>query len=99
MNNDLLKSTYFPLLISAKKCLKIKDFYSAKNKILAAIQVCFDKPEAYNLLGIYYELKNNNHLAVKYFRIAYFYDQSFKPASLNLERIVENTGKEIDYGV
>lgn len=99
MDRYSLNSTYIPLLITAKSCLEKRDFYLANKKILSAIQACFDRPEAYNLLGIYYELQGKRKKAIKYFRISYFYDQSFVPASINLQRIVENTNKEIDFGI
>lgn len=99
MDKNLLDSTYIPLLISAKSCLEKRDFYLANKKILSAIQACFNRPEAYNLLGIYYELQGKRKEAVKYFRISYFYDQSFTAASINLQRIVENANIEIDFGI
>jgi lipoprotein NlpI len=46
-----------------------------------------DSPEPQNLLGIWYEFQGNNDLARRHYRAAYALDPTYKPSSINLERI------------
>jgi Tfp pilus assembly protein PilF len=55
--------------------------------ILYALNENPDSPKPHNLLGIWYELKGNNDLARKHYRAAYALDPTYKPASVNLERV------------
>jgi len=58
--------------------------------------------EVYNLLGIISEYKGNVLLAIKYYRAAYVFDPTFKPADNNLEKITSFfyvfDEANIDYG-
>ena len=44
-------------------------------------------PEAYNLLGISYELEGDKLKASKFYRVAYYMDQTFGALFDNLERV------------
>ena len=99
MDINFLYSTYIPLLISAREALKEENYYVAEKKIILAIHTCFDRPEAYNLLGIFYEKQDHGHLARKFYRISYYYDQTYLPATRNLERIIEKNKDEIYFGI
>lgn len=46
-----------------------------------------ENAEAYNLLAILYEKEGDRLKAIKFFRIAYYMDQTFKAAAKNLDRI------------
>ncbi|MFQ7078131.1 MAG: hypothetical protein ACLRSW_09480 [Christensenellaceae bacterium] len=46
-----------------------------------------ENPEAYNLLGISYEKEGDRIKASKFYRVAYYMDQTFKAASDNLDRV------------
>jgi FixJ family two-component response regulator len=52
-----------------------------------AISVDPDRPEAFNLLGGLYEVRNNRLEAVKNYRVALALTPSYKPAQKNLDRV------------
>jgi len=66
--------------------LKNYEFEQAYKFILKALNENPNAPGPHNLLGIWYELKGNNDLARKHYRVAYVLDPTFKPATVNLER-------------
>ncbi len=43
--------------------------------------------EVYNLLGVISEYKGDVLLAIKYYRVAYVFDPTYKPADRNLEKL------------
>jgi FixJ family two-component response regulator len=52
-----------------------------------AISVDPDRPEAFNLLGGLYEVRNNRLEAVKNYRVSLALTPSYKPAQKNLDRV------------
>jgi FixJ family two-component response regulator len=52
-----------------------------------AISLDPDRPEAFNLLGGLYEVRNNRLEAVKNYRVALALTPSYKPAQKNLDRV------------
>lgn len=58
----------------------------AKRLLREAMAQDMENPEAYNLLGIAYEKQGNKIKASKYYRVAYYMDQTFNAASENLNR-------------
>jgi Flp pilus assembly protein TadD len=46
-----------------------------------------DAPEPQNLLGLWNEMNKNFDLARKHYRAAYALDPTYRPASVNLERV------------
>lgn len=77
------------------------EFEKSYKAIINAIDINPNAPEPHNLLGIWYEFKNNNDLARKHYRAAYALDPTYKPASENLERVCTNfvsERKQINFG-
>jgi len=77
------------------------EFEKSYKAIINAININPNAPEPHNLLGIWYEFKNNNDLARKHYRAAYALDPTYKPASENLERVCTNfvsERKQINFG-
>ena len=74
----------------------------AKMYLHAAMVLNDNSPEAYNLLGVISEYKGDVLLAGKYYRAAYAFDPSFKPADRNLEKLTsffyKFDGANIDFG-
>ena len=61
-----------------------------------------ESPELFNLLGISYEMSRDKLNALKYYRIAYYLDQSFTPAVETLHRASNFYSKkmaDINWGV
>lgn len=58
--------------------------------------------EVYNLLGVISEYKRDTILACKYYRAAYVFDPTYKPADKNLEKLTSFfyifNEANIDYG-
>lgn len=90
MNEDLF-ATYEPLVISASELIRQNKLYEAEKKIILAIKTCFDRPEAYNLLGVLNELRHEEKKALMYYRVAYTYDPTYSFANKNIHRLVEET--------
>jgi tetratricopeptide (TPR) repeat protein len=84
---EMLSEKYDTLLKEAIRKLKDFELDEAYQCILDAIHEDPNSPEPQNLLGILYELKGDNDLARKHYRIAYVLSPTFKPASENLERV------------
>lgn len=77
------------------------EFEKSYKTIINAINLNPDAPEPHNLLGIWYEFKNNNDLARKHYRAAYALDPTYKPASENLERVCSfysSKKKQVNFG-
>lgn len=69
--------------------IKAGEITEARRLIRNAIADNVESPEAYNLLGISYEMQGNRKKAASFYRIAYYLDQTFLPASENLARVCE----------
>ncbi|MFU8786347.1 MAG: tetratricopeptide repeat protein [Candidatus Izemoplasmataceae bacterium] len=96
-----MQSTYDSTISQAIKYLKEKDLSEAHTLLHTAIAISDYKPEAYNLLGVYYETKGDLIKASTFYRVSYYVDQSFKPAMNNLTRLSDmykRLRKKVDYG-
>lgn len=63
------------------------DYKSAKNYLMQAVSFDMENPEVYNLLGILYELNGDRLKAGKFYRVAYYMDQTFSAPAENLDRV------------
>lgn len=77
------------------------DYEKAYQMIVKILCENPNAPEPHNLLGTLYESRGDGILARKHYRAAYALDPTYKPASMNLERICSyvtmHNGK-IDFG-
>ncbi|RQV98921.1 response regulator [bacterium] len=78
--------THFELV---KKCINEQHFEAAITHARQAIAIDSSRPEAFNLLGVLFEIRNNKHEAQKNYRAALALDASYKPAQDNLNRSTE----------
>ena len=69
------------------EAIKQSDKNLAISYLKAAAARDVECPEIYNLLGILYESIGDNIKASRYYRVAYYMDQTFKPAQENLDRV------------
>ncbi len=77
-------------------------FEEARKILKEAIATDVENPMLYNLIGVSYELEGNRIKASKFYRVSYFMDQTFSPASNNLNRIGKfyyNGIQNIDWGI
>lgn len=78
--------SYDDYLNYAKRCINNQDLEEGHKYVKKAVSLDTSKPEAFNLLGVILEYKNNPLEAQKQYRAALALDPSFKPAQQNLER-------------
>lgn len=80
-DNDLLKK--------AADAIRSKNFSTARVLLKQFMSTDMENPEAYNLLGISYELEGDRLKASKFYRVAYYMDQTFRAPSDNLSRVCD----------
>ena len=98
---EIISSKYIDYIREATDDIHNHEFEKSYKAIINAINIDPNAPEPHNLLGIWYEVKNNNDLARKHYRAAYALDPTYKPASENLERVCTyfvSKGKQINFG-
>jgi len=71
---------------SAREHIGDQLFDIAIEDLKTAISIDPAKPEAFNLMGAVYELRNDRREAQKYYRTAYWLDPTYEPSRLNIER-------------
>ncbi|MBN1471763.1 MAG: response regulator, partial [Syntrophaceae bacterium] len=75
--------THFELV---KKCIHEQHFDAAIMHARQAIALDPSRPEAFNLLGVLFEIRNDKYEALRNYRAALALDPSYKPAIHNLDR-------------
>jgi len=96
-----VKTVYDNTIDKAIELLKSRQYNEAHEHLHCAISIHDYRPEAYNLLGVLYEKKGDSLKAIRFYRVSYYFDQSYKPATNNLERMTDMYRKMrelIDYG-
>lgn len=100
-SNVSVISKHDEYIIIATNQIKNNQLEEAKQNLIKAIDENIESPENYNLLGIIYEYLHDRQRAEKFYRVAYNFDPTFKPASKNLDRITKFFGyslQDIDFG-
>lgn len=77
------------LMICAAEAIKSGEYLRARTMLKQSMTVDMENPEAYNLLGISYEKEGNRSKASRFYRVAYYMDQTFKSAADNLDRVCD----------
>lgn len=75
------------LLQDAAEAIRAGENFRARCILRKAVSENMENPESYNLLGISYEKEGDRIKASKFYRVAYYMDQTFKAASDNLDRV------------
>lgn len=75
------------LIRSAISAIRCGNYEIARNLLKTAVTKNIENPEIYNLFGISYEMEGDRLKASKFYRVSYYMDQTFAPASANLERV------------
>lgn len=90
---------YRSLIELTKRHISDRNFNDSRKTVQKAIGADPTQPEAYNLLGVLFEIKNDWLEAQKFYRLALDVDPTFKPALVNLERTTSwDKFGEIDIG-
>lgn len=78
--------SYEDYLRFAKRCINNQELEKGYEYLQKAVSLDTSKPEAFNLLGVILEYKNQPLKAQKQYRAALALEPSYKPAQENLER-------------
>ena len=73
----------------AKRAINLRDFASAKLKLVKALEMNPNSPQAFNLLGVMLEMREEYDQAKRYYGQAIKLDKHFEPAQQNMRRIFE----------
>ncbi len=92
-NNEKEADSFEDILNLAKAEINKKNFTEAIEILKKATSQDSEKPEPFNLMGIIYELKNQQAKAMKMYRAALALDPSYRPATDNLQRASEVAGQ------
>ncbi len=92
-NNEKEANSFEDILNLAKGEINKKNFSEAIELLKKATSTDSEKPEPFNLMGIIYELKNQQAKAMKMYRAALALDPSYRPATDNLQRASEMTNQ------
>jgi len=73
----------------AKRAINLRDFASTKLKLVKALELNPNSPQAFNLLGVMLEMREEYDQAKHYYGQAIKLDRNFEPAQQNMRRIFE----------
>ncbi len=95
------KDAYYENCIQqAKAAIELSNYNLAEPWVRKAISIDTSRAEAFNFLGVLFELKNDKLTARKYYRAALALKPSYKPAWHNLDRSTRfNAEGKYDLGV
>ncbi|RJP71397.1 MAG: response regulator [Candidatus Abyssobacteria bacterium SURF_17] len=80
---------YADLVEYAKRCINEQDLNGARDYLQKALAADSSRAEAFNLLGVVFELSGNRVEAQKRYRAAIALDATYDPAHKNLKRTAE----------
>ena len=83
------ESPFVSLLEAAATAIRQGACEQARTLLKTVAAENVENPEYYNLFGISYEKEGDRLKASKFYRVAYYMDQSFGPASENLDRVCQ----------
>lgn len=86
-NSEFGSAAYGHYLLEAAEAIRKSDCEAARNLLKQYMSKDMENPEAYNLLGISYEIEGDRLKAARFYRVAYYMDQTFSAPSENLGRI------------
>jgi len=73
----------------AKRAINLRDFASAKLKLVKALELDPNSPQAFNLVGVMLEMREEYDQAKRYYGQAIKLDKDFEPAQQNMRRIFD----------
>jgi len=73
----------------AKRAINLRDFGAARRNLISALEINPDSPQALNLAGVMFEMREEYEQARKYYGRAIKLNKDFEPAQSNMRRIYE----------
>lgn len=74
------------VIVKARRMMGRHEFKDCEKMVRQAMGSHPDNAIPYNLMGILYEKQGDHIRAMKFFRAAWVFDPSYRPALMNLER-------------
>lgn len=73
----------------AKRAINLRDFSAARRNLISALEINPDSPQALNLAGVMFEMREEFDQARRYYGRAIKVAKDFEPAQANMRRIYE----------
>ena len=73
----------------AKRAINLRDFHAARRNLVSALEINPDSPQALNLAGVMFEMREEYDQARRYYGRAIKVSKDFEPAQANMRRIYE----------
>lgn len=73
----------------AKRAINLRDFTAARSNLISALEINPDSPQALNLAGVMFEMRDEFEQARRYYGRAIKVNKSFEPAQANMRRVYE----------
>jgi len=73
----------------AKRAINLRDFAAARRNLISALELNPDSPQALNLAGVMFEMREEFDQARRYYGRAIKLSKDFEPAQANMRRIYE----------
>jgi DNA-binding response OmpR family regulator len=73
----------------AKRAINLRDFSAARANLISALELNPDSPQALNLAGVMFEMREEFEQARRYYGRAIKVNKDFAPAQSNMRRIYE----------
>jgi DNA-binding response OmpR family regulator len=73
----------------AKRAINLRDFAAARSNLISALELEPDSPQALNLAGVMFEMREEFDQARRYYGRAFKVSKGFEPAQANMRRIYE----------
>ena len=73
----------------AKRAINLRDFAGARRNLVSALEIDADSPQALNLAGVMFEMREEFDQARRYYGRAIKVGKDFEPAQANMRRIYE----------
>jgi len=73
----------------AKRAINLRDFSAARRNLVSALEINPDSPQALNLAGVMFEMREEYDQARRYYGRAIKLSSDFEPAQANMRRLYE----------
>jgi len=73
----------------AKRAINLREFATARTNLISALEINPDSPQALNLAGVMFEMREEFEQARRYYGRAIKVSKDFQPAQANMRRIYE----------
>jgi tetratricopeptide (TPR) repeat protein len=73
----------------AKRAINLRDFAAARRSLVSALEINQDSPQALNLAGVMFEMREEYDQARRYYGRAIKVGKDFEPAQANMRRLYE----------